>query len=247
MRRRASNRFVGLATVTIFMVMALVLTPISQAMSADTVVRGTVMFDGKPPELKIINIGNDKDCRKMHAQDPIKNEEVLVGANGGLQNVFVYLRSNVPDGDYPMPEEPAVLDQQGCTFHPRMQVVRVGQPLLVKNSDPFTHNVRSFALANRPFNFGQPADTDPRERIFTRKEREPVEVQCDYHKWMRAYLLVVDHPFHAVTDKDGKFEIKGLPPGEYRLNAWHESLGTERQQVEVSADGAEGVTFTFAP
>ena len=221
------------------------ITHAAEVALTDVVVSGTVSFGGPAPDLPIINIRNDKDCRDFHAKNPIRDESVLVSKDGGLKNVFINIRRGVPDGEYPVPEEAVVLDQKGCAFYPRMQAVYIGQKVLVKNSDPFTHNVRSFPMQNRPFNFGQPANTEPRERVFTRTEREPVEVQCDYHKWMRAYLLVVEHPFFGISDEDGKFEIKGLPPGEYRLTAWHESLGTERTDVTVGGENVDGVNFKF--
>ena len=129
-------------------------------------------------------------------------------------------------------------------FRPRVQGVRVGQQLLVGNGDPVTHNVRSFPVLNQAFNFGQPPDTDPRERVFERAERE-IEVQCDFHPWMHAYIFVMDHPFFSVSDDDGTYAIDGLPPGEYTLESWHEKLGKQRKTVTVGGDDLVDVNFTF--
>src|SRR5262249_43487124 len=134
---------------------------------------------------------------------------------------FVYLRRGAPKKDYPLPAKPATLDQKGCMFQPRVQGMRVGQPLQVGNADPVTHNVRSFPTLNQAFNFGQPAETRQRERIFDHAERE-IEIQCDIHPWMHAYIFVMDHPFYCVSADDGKYTIDGLPPGEYTLESWHE-------------------------
>jgi hypothetical protein len=116
----------------------------------------------------------------------------------------------------------------------------------VLNSDPVTHNVRSFPVRNRAFNFGQPADSGPRDRIFDQPERE-IEIQCDIHPWMHAYLFVMEHPFFAVTDDHGGYTIEGLPPGEYSLAIWHEKLGKQERQVTVADKDVAEITFTFKP
>ena len=166
------------------------------------VLSGRVLLNRSAPKRRIINMGKDAQCVEMHKDEPVLDEEVIVGAGGGLKNVFVYIRRGVPERDYALPDEPAHLDQKGCMYYPRVQGVRVGQKLLVANSDPVTHNVRSFPVKNRAFNFGQPADTEPRERVFDEPERE-IEVQCDFHPWMHAYIFVMDHPFYCVTSDDG--------------------------------------------
>jgi hypothetical protein len=122
----------------------------------------------------------------------------------------------------------------------------VGQKLLVSNGDPVTHNVRSFPTLSRPFNFGQPAGSEPRERIFDAPEAE-VEVQCDIHPWMHAFVFVMDHPFYAVTGDDGRWTIDNLPPGEYTLQLWHEKLGKQRKTITVADKAMADVDFTLKP
>ncbi len=129
-------------------------------------------------------------------------------------------------------------------FRPRVQGVRVGQKLLVDNADPVTHNVRSFPVLNPAFNFGQPPKTEPRERVFEKAERE-IEIQCDFHLWMHAYVFVMDHPFYAVSTADGAYTIENLPPGEYTVEAWHEKLGRQRQTVTVAGNDSLDVNFTY--
>jgi hypothetical protein len=205
---------------------------------------GRVVFTGKPPARKVINMSKDAKCVAMHGNKPVLDEDLLVGSDGGVKNVFVRVQRGAPKMDYPLPEGPAVLDQKGCSFHPRVQGVRVGQKLLVTNNDPVTHNVRSFPVLNPAFNFGQPADTDPRERVFERAERE-IEIQCDFHLWMHAYIFVMDHPFFSVSAEDGTYQINALPPGEYTLEAWHEKLGKLRKTVTVGGDDLVDVDFTY--
>lgn len=212
---------------------------------------GRVVFDGPPPERRVINMTKDAKCIVLHGGKPVLDEDLLVSDEGGVKNVFVYVRRGAPKIEYPMPAEPAVLDQKDCMYRPRVQGLRVGQRLLVGNDDPVTHNVRSFPLRNRPFNFGQPPDTEPRERIFAAAERA-IEVQCDIHPWMHAYLFVMDHPFFSVTDQSGAYTIEGLPPGEYTLAIWHEKpdnqqLARQQQTVAVGDSDLDEVNFTYPP
>ena len=205
---------------------------------------GRAVYQGTPPAQRTINMSKDAKCIALHEGKPVLDEELIVGTDGGLKNVFVRVQRGAPKIDYPMPSKPAVLSQQGCMFRPRVQGVRVGQPLLVGNGDPVTHNVRSFPVLNPAFNFGQPPSTDPRERVFDKAERE-IEIQCDFHLWMHAYIFVMEHPFFSVSKDDGNYAIEGLPPGTYTLEAWHEKLGKQRKTVQVAEADLVDVTFTF--
>lgn len=216
----------------------------NNASSSGTKLSGRVAYKGTPPTRRVVNMTKDPKCIEMHGKKQVLEEELLVDKSGGLKNVFVRVQRGAPKADYPLPKEPAVIDQKDCAFHPRVQGVRVGQKLLVTNSDPVTHNVRAFPTLNPAFNFGQPPKTEPRERVFEQAERE-IEIQCDFHLWMHAYIFVMDHPFYAVSADDGTFAIEGLPPGDYTLEAWHEKLGRQRQAVKVTDKGLADVTFTY--
>jgi hypothetical protein len=205
---------------------------------------GRVGFEGPPPERRAINMTKDPQCIKLHGDQPVLDEDVLVASDGGVKNAFVYVRRGVPEANYPMPDKPATLDQKNCMYHPRVQGIRVGQKLVVSNGDPITHNVRGFPILSRPFNFGQPPGSEPRERVFEGAEAE-VEIQCDIHPWMHAYVFVMDHPFFGATGEDGRYTIEGLPPGEYTLQLWHEKFGKQRKTVTVADQPVADVDFTF--
>lgn len=206
---------------------------------------GRILFQGTPPTRRVVNTTKDPMCVGLHADKQFLDEDLLVSSAGGVRNAFIRVHRGAPKQDYPMPEKPAELHQKGCMFEPRVQGVRVGQKLLVGNGDPMTHNVRTFTTANAPFNFGQPPDTPPRERVFERAERE-VEVACDFHPWMHAYIFVMEHPFFSVSAEDGAYAIEGLPPGEYVLECWHEKLGKQRKTVTVADKDLADVDFTLA-
>jgi len=205
---------------------------------------GQVRLKRAAPKRRVINMSKDAECVKLHKGEAVYDEELIVADDGGVKDVFVFIRRGVPKGDYPLPAEPAVLDQKGCMYRPRVQGVRVGQKLLVANSDSVTHNVRSFPVRNKAFNFGQPPDTEPRERVFDEPERE-IEVQCDFHSWMHAYIFVMEHPFYSVTSDDGSYSIGGLPPGEYTVGFWHEKLGRKQQNVTIDASGQARLDFAY--
>lgn len=205
--------------------------------------KGNIRFQGPRPKRNAVHM--DEASRKLHQSQPL-DESILVGKSGGLANVFVYVK-NPPPGEYGPPAKPAILDQQGSIFTPRVQGVRVGQELLMKNGDPFIHNVRSLSKKNRPFNIAQPQGSPDRKRFFDKPEG-PITLKCDFHRWMEAHLWVMDHPFFAVTNTEGEFEIPDLPPGDYELVAWHEKLGQQIQNISVGTGGTvSSIKFRARP
>jgi len=208
------------------------------------VVTGKISFDGDAPARTPVRMAADPNC--MTGRESL-SETIIVGPDKGIKNVFVYVKDGLGDRVYETPSKPIVMDQQGCRYEPHVFGVHVGQPVEIRNSDPTLHNVHAIPKSNGEFNFGQQPKTPPVVKTFDKPEIG-VSFRCDVHGWMRAYANVVTHPFYAVTQEDGTFEIKGLPPGSYTLEAWHERLGTQTQQVTI-ADGNPNVTaaFTFKP
>jgi hypothetical protein len=208
-------------------------------------VTGKVSFDGEPPVRTPLRMGADPKCKPGRES---LSESTIVSAGKGLKNVFVYVKDGLGDAVYETPATPIVLDQVGCRYEPHVFGVFVNQPINIKNSDMTLHNVHAVPKTNEEFNFGQPNDQAP---IVTKTFTKPeigVPFQCDVHGWMRSYANVVTHPFFAVTRDDGTFDIKGLPAGTYTIEAWHERLGRQTQQVTIS-DGAPAAmaAFSFKP
>jgi len=115
--------------------------------------------------------------------------------------------------------------------------------VMFRNSDGILHNVHGLPSENREFNIGMPPTLKEKEQTFNKPEMA-FPVKCDVHPWMKAYIAVMTHPYFAVTDRDGKFTIEGLPAGTYEIEAWHEKLGTQTAEVTVDGDGATA-DFTF--
>lgn len=205
---------------------------------------GTVTFDGvAPPPARIV----EADAAKCHpSAKPVFDDSLVVDAGGGLRNVVVYLVDgpNVPSAT----ATPVVLDQSSCQYSPHVLSVRAGQAMSIRSSDPIQHNVHALRpAANKAFSLPFTSAGQERAVTFAKPEADPpVEVRCDVHPWMRAYVAVFDHPFHAVTGEGGTFKMTGLPAGTYTVAAWHEKFGTKRTTVTVPPSGdAPNVTIRF--
>ena len=197
-------------------------------------VAGRVSFDGTLPERDIIRMTADRNCVQDAGPNP-QSDAVLVNAEKAVQNVFVYVKDGLdPSYTFDPPPGPAVIDQKGCIYRPRVLGVRVGQPIEVVNSDPTMHNVHALPMKNNEFNHGQHRQGDRNTEVFTVPE-VMVRFKCDVHMWMTAWIGVLDHPYFAVTDAAGAFELPNLPPGTYTIEAWHEKLGTKTAQVTIAA------------
>ena len=182
------------------------------------------------------------ECAALH-QGPVLGGDALV-RDGLVENAFVYVKEGLGDRTFAVPETPVVLDQAGCIYQPHVAGAQTCQPIEFRNSDDFLHNVHGTPAESTGWNFAMSTRRGTRT-VRVEKPEVMVQVRCDVHPWMRAYLGVLDHPYFSVTDKDGKFELKSLPPGTYTIEAWHEKLGTQTQTVTIGEKQTSDVTFTF--
>ena len=203
-------------------------------------ITGKIAFEGTKPTAARIRMDAVPACGK----EPTFVEEVVVNDNGTLRNVYVYVKEGLGDKSFPVPAEPVVLDQHGCTYHPHVLALMVGQKFQVKNSDPTNHNVHPLPKDNREWNRSQPPGAANLEETFPRPE-VAIPVKCNVHPWMKAYIGVQKHPFHAVSGPDGTFSIKGLPPGDYTIEAWHEKYPAQTIKVTVGAKETKTADFSF--
>jgi plastocyanin len=207
------------------------------------VITGTITYDGQAPPARPLEMASDPKCQPLPGA---VSERLVVGAGNGIQNAFVYVKDGLGTRTYAVPTATVMLDQKGCQYIPHVLGVQVGQTVKVANSDAAMHNVHSMPKTNREFNFSQPTNVPPVDRVFTQAEIG-LPLKCDVHAWMNAYVNVVPHPFFAVTGGDGTFEIKGLPPGTYTVEVWHETLGTPSQSVTVDGQTPAALTAVFKP
>ncbi|HMD34242.1 MAG TPA: carboxypeptidase regulatory-like domain-containing protein [Vicinamibacterales bacterium] len=206
--------------------------------------KGGITIDGTAPKNVEIKMNADPVCVKANST-PQSQETYMVGSDGkALENVFVYVKDGLGNYAYDTPTDTATIDQHNCRYHPHVFGVRVGQPITILNSDPTLHNIHALPKANQEFNTGQPIQGMKTLHTFTAKE-VMVPFKCDVHGWMNAYVGVLDHPYFTVSDKDGKFEIKNLPPGTYTIEAWHEKLGAMTQSVTIATKDSKEINFVF--
>lgn len=207
-------------------------------------ITGSVMLEGEAPAMEAIQMAADPNCARLH-EDPVMTQFVVTGEGGSLANVFVWVKSGLGDMEFPAPSEPVLLDQEGCVYKPHVIGLRVGQPLEIRNSDDTLHNIHAMPEKNQEFNIGQPVKGLTTTRSFDIEE-VMIPFKCDVHKWMNSYAGVVSHPYFAVTDPNGGFEIANLPPGDYVVEAWHERFGTQEMNVSVPESGTAEASFSFA-
>jgi len=204
---------------------------------------GTIKLTGTPaPEKEITTL--DPQCRKLHPDKLPTTRFYVTGAGGGLGDVVVHLKG-ITGKSTGASASPLLLDQVGCEYTPYIAAAQTGQKINVRNSDPVLHNVHptpvNTAGGNKEVNKAQmPKGADltfefPGAEAFLR-------FKCDVHPWMFSYVCVEDHPYFAVSGKDGKFTIKNVPPGKYTVEATHRKGGSLTKEVEVK-DGAVTADF----
>ncbi len=208
---------------------------------------GKITLKGTPPPEKVIDPSADPVCAKLHTA-AFTTTHYVVAPDGGLANVFVYIKAGLSGKTFPVPTDAPTLDQEGCFYKPYVMGVQVNQTFKVKNSDPTMHNVHAQPKTMKEFNFAQPA---VQGGTITEKKFDKPEVlvrfKCEVHPWMFAFMGVVEHPYFAVSGKDGAFKIPNLPPGKYTLEAVHPKAGVQTQEVTVADSAAANFTFEVKP
>ena len=203
---------------------------------------GVVKFNGTAPKPARIDMSADPTCPKAHPT-PAATEDIVVGDDGGLANVVIYVSDGLTSHTFQPPQQPAVFEQKGCQYKPHVLAMQANQKLDVVNSDETTHNIHPNPNNNREWNMTQPHGM-PLEQTFTREEIA-IPVKCNIHPWMRGYIAVFKHPYFVVSDKNGSFSLKDLPPGTYTITAWQEKLGTLNQKITVGAGESKTLDFAF--
>ncbi len=227
---------------------ALDAAPVAEMATVDPatagVIEGRIALDGEAPPADAIQMAADPNCASMHSGS-VMTEFVLTDMEGGLQNVFVYLKGGLEGMQFPTPQEPVTLNQEGCVYVPHVFGIQVGQPLDILNSDATLHNIHATPTENREFNIGQPVKGMSTTRTFDRAEIM-VPFKCDVHRWMNSYVGVLDHPYFAVSGADGSFRIGNIPPGDYTVGIWHERLGEQEMMVTVGESATVEASFSYS-
>ena len=213
------------------------ITPIDSATAG--AITGTVKIEGVIPAAGKIDMSADAACGSR----PNFNEAVVAN-NGDLANTFVYVKSGLGDRGFAIPRQALEIRQHGCRYEPHVAGVMTGQSVEFVNEDQTTHNIHEMPRSGGQWNESQMSNSDPIIKTFVRAEIM-IPVKCNQHPWMRMYLNVVDNPFFAVTGTEGRFEIKGLPPGTYTIAAVQEKLGEQQTTLTIGPKESKIVDFTF--
>jgi hypothetical protein len=209
-------------------------------------ITGTVTLKGTPPkEKEITPVMEDANCSKLHTTVPT-TRFFVVGPKGELADVVVSVQG-ISGKSTGASAPPVVMDQKGCEYIPSILAVQTDQKILVKNSDPVLHNVHNVpgeGSGNKEKNEAQLPNGADLTFSFSKPENF-LKFKCDVHQWMFAWVSIFDHPYFAVSAKDGSFKIANVPPGKYKIQAAHRKAGTVTQEVEVKEGEPAKVDFTL--
>ncbi len=224
------------ATVT-----ALTFAAILTAAPGGGTVTGKVTYTGTPAKPKPIDMAKEPSCAKQYTAPPM-TENVVTGSGNTLEYVVVYISAGAPD-ESSAPSTAVTFDQKGCHYTPHVLAFQVNQELKVTNSDQTSHNIHPLAKINHEWNKSQPPGTPPISEKYDKPEF--ISVKCNIHPWMHGWFVVLKTSHYAVSDGSGEFKLPNLPPGKYTLTAWHESYGTQTQEVTISGDETKSANFVF--
>ena len=203
-------------------------------------IKVTVAFEGAAPAVKEINRKADPFCAKTKVMDP----SVMV-KGGKVQNVVVRIAGNVKS-DKPVPTEPVTIKQSACMYEPRVTAVREGQKIVIANGDKTLHNVHAYKGEAKEnwFNTAQPPNSPAIEKDV---DTDMIQLKCDVHPWMSAYVASAPHPFVGVTGADGMVTWDGVPSRAkaYKVETWHEVFGKQEAEVMVEPGKVAEVTVTY--
>ena len=203
-------------------------------------VGGTITLSGPIQKLPVRKISKDTQVCGTAARE---SQKLIVNKAGGLKNAVVIIEGVKRGKAMPAEAQNAVIDQSKCEYSPHVQVMAVNTEIALRNNDPILHNVQFFEGDNSLFNIAQPVQGQVNKRKI--EKAGTLYVECAVHGWMQANVVVVDNPYYAVTDENGKFSIADLPPGTYHVKVFHEYLGEMATDITVASKAAATLDMDF--
>ena len=203
-------------------------------------VGGTITLSSSIPQLPVRKIGKDTQVCGSAARE---SQKLIVNKTGGLKYAVVIVEGVKRGKAMPSAAQSAEIDQNKCEYLPHVQVMAVDTEIALRNSDPILHNIQFFQGDNSLFNIAQAVQGQVNKRKL--EKAGTIYVECAVHGWMQGNVVVVDNPYYAVTDENGKFSITDLPPGNYRVRIWHEYVGEMTHEVTVTAKTETALNMDF--
>ena len=247
MNAKRPPKFAALTlTLCLLSIAAILLKPRVRA-AGEGSITGTVKLVGTPPHMRGIDMSKDPWCAKQHADSPAHLQLVVAGANGGLENVVLYISEGLSASEASQ-KSPAVpvFDQKNCMYVPHVLPMDAGEQYKVITSDQTTHNIHpepNPMTGNIPWNRSQPPGASPIVQSWKAQE-VAIPVKCNIHPWMHGWFVVVKGPY-AITNDSGSYTIENVPPGNYTVTAWQETYGMQTQKVSVSGGKPANLDFAF--
>ena len=220
------------------------LKPLYQPTGNEATLTGSIIANGEVPKPKRYDMTADPVCAELGGEHVVVQD--LVVNNQRVLDTFVYLKSGEVLDKYRFeaPDSEVVLEHRNCNYSPRVLGIRVGQKLAIVNSDRTIHNTHPLPKYNQEWNMSQAVGSTPFVKSFNRAEQF-IPVKDNHHPWERALLGVFDHPFFAVSDEFGNYELRGVPPGKYKLVVWHQRLGQQEMEITIVPGESRKIDFTF--
>ncbi len=217
--------------------------PLYQPTGNEATLTGSIIANGEVPRAMRYDMTADPVCVEIN-RDPVYLEDLLVSQQR-VVNTFVYVKSEALNAyRFDVPDSEVTLAHKNCGYSPRILGIRAGQRLAIVNNDPTAHNTHPTPKYNPEWNMSQAVGSEPFLKSFSRAEQF-IPVKDNQHPWERAMVGVFDHPFFAVSDEFGNFEIRGVPPGKYKLVVWHERLGEQEMEITILGGENRKIDFTF--
>ncbi len=208
-------------------------------------ISGKVSFEGTDPAPRQFTVAKDADT----CGSGTRSIDFVRVNDGALTDAVVYLYRVKAGKDFPADIANAELNQERCDFKPFLGVMKNGEQLTVKNSDPVLHNIHTYEIIGRArktvFNISQPGDLKTIRKQVKLKRGSAMKVECDAHDFMHSFTFVAKNPYFAVVGEDGSFSIDDVPPGTYKIRAWHGTLGEKKGTVTVEAGNTARIDFVF--
>jgi len=171
------------------------------------------------------------------------DERLVVGEGNGIKDVVVWLENVEGGKSIDSLGKEFILDQKVCTYIPHILIVPIDTPVKILNNDKILHNIHTYGTKNKPVNLAQPRFKKTLKMTFT--EPEKVQVRCDVHGWMSAWIIAAEHAYYTITNEKGEYSLDGIPPGKYTLKFWQESLGEKSSEVTIGEEKNVQLDYAF--